>query len=314
MEDYALEFVKPFHDNINYHKDQKELIDKAIEISNGDKLTALNYIVTSLLHNDIKDVEFELVFTIPAWKRTTITLPIKECENKDELGYYVSWGNCDITHNISSYTYESDNTKEYIVKFFGMGIYGFGSYNNFLSLGQSNFNKYLTKVISFGKLGHTFTSLAYAFPKCNKNIIIPKYLPNSITNLKYMFSKCKNFNQKLEWDVSNIIDMEGMFSDCINFNQPLDWDVKNVINMSCMFEFCDNFNQILNWNTIRVENMKNMFVGCIKFAHFNQISKWNFENVINVDYMFYKCKNAVNFNQKIKWNIPEKTNTELMFD
>ena len=249
MEDYTLEFVKPFHDNINYRIDQKELIDKAIEISNGDNLTALNYIVTSLLHNNIKDVEFELVFTIPAWKSITIYLPIKECENKDELGYYVSWGNGEITHNISSYTYESENKKEYTVKFFGMGIYGFGTYNHFLRLSQRNFNKYLTKVVSFGKLGHRFTSLAYAFTKCKNNITIPKHLPSNITN------------------------MEDMFSSCDNFNQPIDWDVKNVINMSCMFEFCDNFNQILNWNTIRVVNMKSMFAGCDNFVHFNQIAK-----------------------------------------
>lgn len=40
MEDNELKFVKPFHDKINYREEQKELIDKAVKISNGDKLIA----------------------------------------------------------------------------------------------------------------------------------------------------------------------------------------------------------------------------------------------------------------------------------
>ena len=64
MDNQQLPLIKHFHDKINYREEQKELIDTAVRISNGDKLFALNYIVTSLLHNNIKDVEFELTFTI----------------------------------------------------------------------------------------------------------------------------------------------------------------------------------------------------------------------------------------------------------
>ena len=38
MNDVELSFVKPFNDTVNYRIDQKELINKVLEISNGDNL------------------------------------------------------------------------------------------------------------------------------------------------------------------------------------------------------------------------------------------------------------------------------------
>ena len=53
-----LDFVRPIiDDNINYREYQKELIEKAMVISDGDKLIALNYIVSCLIHEGY-DVEF----------------------------------------------------------------------------------------------------------------------------------------------------------------------------------------------------------------------------------------------------------------
>ena len=336
MEDYTLEFVKPFHDNINYREEQKELIDKAVEISNGDKLTALNYIVTSLLHNDIKDVEFILEFTIPANTSATITLPIVESNPKDELGYYVSWGNIKdsvfgITHNIDTHTYEPTNEiKKYQVRFFGLGITGFGKYGI-----NKDYNTYLTKVISFGQLGHMFTSLEYAFSHCKNNFDVPKELPSSITDLSSMFVRCKNFNKKLDWNTRNITTMVEVFSQCINFNQNLQWDLTNattlehmfsgckkfnqnlqwdispqrskVKNIKMMFCFCKKFNQNLQWDTSGVETMEGVFGGC---TDFNQKLEWKTSNTTNMAYMFDRC---TNFNQKLEFNVEKVLSMEKMF-
>jgi len=87
----TLAFVNPIvNKNVNYLVDQKQLIEKAIEISNGDPIHALQYIVTCMNHEGY-NVEFELVFTIPSNCEVTVTLPIKKTNSKDSLGHYVIW-------------------------------------------------------------------------------------------------------------------------------------------------------------------------------------------------------------------------------
>jgi len=330
-----LDFVRPIiNDNINYRKDQKELIQRAMEISNGNPLNVLQYFVTCMNHEGY-DIEFELVFTIPANEEVTITLPIIETDStsfykKDELGYYVSW-NDEITHNTNVHTYKSiDEIKDYHVRFFGLGISGFGMQ----SLDNDGYKKYLTKVISFGILGHTFTSLEYAFYNCQNNFTIPQTLPSSITdtnrmfsccynfnqplntwitsnvtNMCNMFGYCTNFNQSLKWNTSNVTNMCGMFMGCINFNQPLEWNTSNVTNMSNMFMFCTNFNQPLNaWNTSNVTDMCSMFEDC---TNFNQpLTSWNTSNVTNMNNMFSCC---IHFSQSLEWNTSNVTNMDWMF-
>ena len=299
-----LDFVNSIDDNINYREDQKDLIQKAMEISNGDPLNALQYFVTCMNHEEY-DIEFELVFTIPANEEVTITLPIIETEPKDELGYYVSWGN-KITHNISVRAYEKiDKIKDYHIRFFGLGISGFGMHSQ--EGDNEGYKKYLTKVISFGRLGHTFTSLEYAFYKCQNNFTVPRILPSNITNMSSMFGWSIAFNQPLEWDTSNVINMSSMFSSCTNFNQPLEWNTSNVTDMSRMFCCCTNFNQPLELNTSNVTNMCHMFIGCTKF---NQPLEWNTSNVTNMRSMFYDC---TNFNQPLEWDTSNVTDMNSMF-
>jgi len=312
MED-GLDFVRKDidHDLCNYRVDQKELIDKSIEygkMSDTPEITALNYIVLSLLHENIKNVEFELVFTIPRRTNVTITLPIIEQDLKDPLGYYVCWGDkTKQTHNVASHTYLwSNEIKKYTVKFFGLGIKAFSFYGGPLD----SYIEYLTDVISFGKLGHIFTSLSYAFRFC-KNITIPDYLPSNITNLSGMFIASYYFNRSINnWDVSRVTNMEGLFNACMVFNQPLDkWNVSNVINMKNMFAICPTFNQPLNnWNVSNVTNMEKMFLGCT----FNQpLDNWDVSNVINMKEMFH----GPGFNQPINnWNVSNVINNTNMFE
>jgi len=301
-----LYFVRPIvDDNINYRVYQQELIEKALEISNGNPLNALQYIVACMKHEEY-DIEFELVFQIPANTEVSITLPIIETKPKDEFGYYVSW-NDEITHNINTHTYKSkDEVKEYRVRFFGLGISGFGRLLN------DGYKKYLTKVISFGILGHTFTSLNYAFNQCENNFTVPQTLPSSITDTNSMFYGCKAFNQPLNgWTVNNVTDMSFMFQYCINFNQPLDaWSVNNVLIMRGMFDKCTNFNQPLNtWSVNNVIDTHGMFSYC---TNFNQpLNSWSVNNVKNMHYMFSDC---TNFNQPLNsWSVNNVSTMYGMF-
>ena len=300
-----LDFVNSIDDNINYREDQKDLIQKAMEISNGDPLNALQYIVTCMNHEEY-DIEFKLVFTIPANEEVTITLPIIETEPKDELGYYVNW-NGKITHNINVHTYKKKyKIKDYHVRFFGLGISGFGMHSQ--EGDNEGYKKYLTKVISFGRLGHTFTSLENAFNKCQNNFAVPHVLPSNITNTSSMFSWCKAFNQSLiTWNTSNVSNVYNMFIGCSNFNQPLEWDTSNVTNMSSMFYGCTNFNQPLKWNTSNVTDMSRMFCCC---TNFNQPLELNTSNVTNMCHMFAYC---TNFNQPLQWDTSNVTNMRSMF-
>ena len=188
-----LEFVKPLTSIINYRREQKELIEKAIEISNGDPISALKYIVLCLSHeNSDEEIELVLVFRVSAMGKTTINVPINECEQKDSLGYYINWGDGTTTHNECSHTYYGAETKEYVVRIFGMGISGLGG-------ASSTYNNYLTKVITFGNLGHVFTNLQDAFFMCNCLTHIPKNIPRSVRYTSYMFaveSKISSFSME----------------------------------------------------------------------------------------------------------------------
>jgi hypothetical protein len=322
-----------FHDKTDYEKDQPELIKKAIEISNGDALIALIYIVTCLAHEGI-NVEFEMIFTVPAFLLATIKLPIVECEQKNKLGYYVSWGDGNTTHNNNTHTFEpSPVIKQYRVRFFGMGIAGFCfNYDEEQDLGFSNlgfynpddvedsdddvyvednyFRECLTHVVSFGKLGCNFTSLENAFTMCQKNFSVPDYLPSNITHIHSMFYGCLLFNQPLNtWDVSNVLTIHNLFANCDNFNQPLRWNTSKIQDMSYMFQHCVSLNQDIQLDTSNVIRMEEMFYNCSIFngkLEFNDTS-----NVNSMKRMFMRCEY---FNQNLTgWNVQNVDDVLGMF-
>lgn len=331
-EQQELKFVKPLNNITKYKKDQKELVLKALDITGGDPLNALKYIVSCLAHEG-HEIELKLVVRITN-KETFMYMPIvtKMPKNKleDKLGFYINWGDGTITHNTKKHTYKVPNNYE--IRIFGLNITGFGESD------ISNYNTHLTKVISFGNLGHKFTSLKHAFYLCVKLQSIPANIPSSITNLSHIFSNnysfnlsvetwdvsnvnnmtfmfllCTEFNQSLEkWNTRNVTDMYGMFSNCTKFNQSINsWDTNNVTDMSCMFDSCEEYNQPLDsWNVKKVVSMNSMFNNCLKF---NQpINSWDTRNVTNMSDMFNSCEI---FNQPLNsWNTSSVTNMSNMFD
>jgi surface protein len=307
-EEQELEFVKPLTDIVDYRKDQEELVNAAIKISGGDSLSALKYIVTSLSHNNNKNIEFELVVCFNNEKSSEIWLPIIETEPNDELGFYVNWGDGSITHNEIGHEYDTSKHKNFNIKFFGLGIEGFGYVReyDYSYLG-------FTEIISFGNLGHKFTSLEGACCDCKSLTSVPKIIPSSVTNISYMFYGCWNFNQSINsWDTKNITNMSGLFGYCRIFNQPLDsWDTRSVTYTKYMFYGCRKFNQPLNtWNTGRIKNMQGMFDEC---NDFNQpLNLWDTSSVTNMSGMFFEC---FDFNQPLNsWNTSSVTNMSKMFE
>ena len=310
-----LQFVKPLENVTKYKRDQKELLNKAIEISRGDKLGALKYIVSSLSHED-HDVEFILVLNILGLYNHDgigINLPIitqkpsKDIEHK--LGFYVIWGDGIITHNETYHKYsriDPKNGSEFEIRIFGLNITGFENVH------PNHFKAYLRKVVSFGNLGHKFTSLESAFDSCRRLESIPSNIPSSVTNLSYMFNNNYTFNLPIEtWDTKNVTDMSYMFSGCTEFNQPIEkWDTRNVTNMSYMFSGCIDFNQPLNkWATSNVTDMRGMFSGCISFDQ--PLNSWDTKNITDMSEMFDDCRK---FNQPLdSWDTSNVTNMSDMF-
>ena len=311
---FSLDFVEQI-DNINYERDQIDLINKAKQISEN-KLKQLIYITTCLVCEKFKP-EFHLQITIPAGKKAKIYLPI--IYEKDEYGFYVDWGDSIFPeHNKLIHEYKVlDKEKTYDIKFFGFNIIGFGERYETLIFrddkldGLENFQEFLTAVISFGELGHKFVSLENAFYKCKNNFTVPTSLPSSITNINKMFSQCFRFNQSLElWNTVNVTSMASVFNNCYEFDQPLSWNVSNVVIMCNMFYCCYKFNQPLNlWNVSNVKNMACMFKWC---KSFNQpLDNWQVQNVENMSHMFFNC---YKFTQQLnKWLIKNTTNTRDMF-
>lgn len=292
---------------INYELDYSEVIDKSKTIS-SDILHQLLYILM-YLENEGLDVEMKLKIKVPANTEANIVLPI--IYEEDHFGYCVNWGDKKrLSHNIPSHTYSKSDTEEiYTIKIFGMNIIGFG--NNNLD-NTNDFRKYLISVLSFGNLGHKFTSLSHAFNRCLNNFTVPENIPSSVTDVSYMFKDCCVFNQPLNsWSVNNIINMCGMFYWCSSFNQPLNlWWTRNVTDMSYMFCACASFNQPLNsWSVHNVTNMRGMFSVC---SNFNQpLDLWFVNNVTNMSAMFNWC---INFNQSLNsWVVNNVTNMSFMF-
>lgn len=276
-------------DITNYFTEQSillEIISKFIP----NEATGLTYAVTCLIHDGIENPEFHLQVTIPYGKASNIILPIitKPGENPD---FYVNWG--DTIHPeygsaIHSYPICAV-TKTYNIRFFGLNIIGFGKQTSIID----DFQKYLTSVKSFGNLGHTFTSLSYAFAWCVNDITLPEYLPDSVTDLSYMFYCCYNFNQSLNrWNTSKITNMEGMFYWCLNFNKSLNnWDTSNVSNMSMMFYRCMCFRQSLrNWDISNVANFRKIFLACINFDDSCAKNYWIIPTSAIMDYTSFCYK------------------------
>ena len=295
-EKYELGFVKPVTDNINYRKEQGALLEKANEVANGDPLETLKYFVACLSHEG-HNVEFEIVLTQPKInhethiKNMTFAIPIRETSPKDALGYYVSWGDGTITHNINKHCYEKQNHDvEYNIRFFGLGIYGFGidieNENEFETI--QIFTHHVKSVKSFGNLGHNFKSLKGAFQTCVSLVSVPANIPSSVTNISKMFALCSSFNQSVDtFDTSNVDNMAAVFAGCSMFNQPLNsWDVSKVTTFRHMFNVCRLFNQPLdNWDTKSAVDMSYMFYGC---REFNQpLNTWDTSNVTAMTQMLY---------------------------
>ena len=309
-----LKFVKLLKDATDYRKDQKELIKKAIDIANGDPLNALKYIVSSLAHEG-HEVEFHMVITVPGFEEgmsnnIRTELPIFETEPKDELGYYVSWGDGETTHNINSHVYKKKaNDVDYEIKFFGLGIAQFGEIIHKI---HNDFYECLTIVKSFGNLGSCFNSLSGAFSRCNKLSELPASIPSTVTDMSHMFHDSQMFNLSIEsWDTKNCVNMSFMFSDCFTFNQTLGaWNTSSVTDMRSMFSCCFSFDQPINtWDTSSVTNMSNMFHGCEKFNQ--SLNSWDTSSVISMKDMFYYCSK---FNKPIDtWDTSSVTDMSHMF-
>jgi surface protein len=299
------------------------------------------------------DFNFELVFVIPASHEALIRLPIVTTSNKSETSsetklesksddqvrkwdYQVTWGDGSVTYDVLEHRFSAKpELTEYNVKIHGYGITGFGYNANKRNI--SNYTDYLTKVLSFDKLGDKFTSLEGAFAGCRNLVSVPQSIPSTITTTSNMFHECYSFNQDISsWDMSNVTDLTCMFASCYSFNQCLDrWDVRNVKCMAGLFAGCHRFNQPLNtWNTSSVTEMSNLFISCENFNQpldnwdvsnvtgmmnmfcdcdrFNQpLNSWKTNNVVDMSYMFKGCKQ---FNQRLdSWNVANVKNMDMMF-
>jgi surface protein len=301
MDSTSLDFVQSvIHGETNYREQQKELIEKALEITNNNPLNALQYIVSCLMHEG-HEVEFEYEIMVNCViESSTIKLPIAETEPKDPLGFYVVWGDGSITHNERHHEYKHTlNPVIYKIRFFGFGITKFGENGP----GYCN----ITRILSFGNLGHTFTSLEYACARCYMLSSVPPTLPPTVTNLSTMFSGCNNFNDPsiTTWDTSNVTNMKLMFNNCDNFNQPLNsWNVSKVKIMTLMFRECRLFNQPLDaWDVSNVANMNNMFIECV-----------NFNQPLNSWYISKACQDVNNFSMFLNCGIKSKNKPAVRTD
>jgi len=177
----------------------------------------------------------------------------------------------------------------------------------------------LTRVVSFGDLGITGLSSAFARSAI---IDVPDALPPGVTHLDATFYGAVGFNDSdvAAWDVSSVVDMSAMFRDATSFNQPLaNWErtgstLANVVSMENMFEGASVFNQpIGSWDVSSVEFMGDMFEDAVSFNNggSDSIKDWDVSNVTDMENMF---EGASVFNQPIgSWDVSSVTDMSDMF-
>lgn len=226
----------------------------------------------------IKLKPMALEFHIPMNERVKIKLPIIECEIPDPYGYFIIWESQNIDYSkimfsgkdnsyfknykindSNSYVYEPmPMPRNVVVHIFGFGIKRFGFNDVGVSLHKNNpilpwtGGEYLTKVISFGEMGHNFVSLRGAFHHLTSLRSISTELPSTVTDISYMFSL---FGQKTVSPQSGLIGLlyaeKGRTDDYelapnCTIDGLSDLNIQNVTNFNYMFIY-SSIKQKLNW-------------------------------------------------------------------
>lgn len=158
------------------------------------------------------------------------------------------------------------------------------------------YNRDSKKLMSLDNWGsHVFTTMSYAFYKCENIIANYTDTPNTtgVQDFSQMFDNCHMFNGAVEFDTSSAIDMYGMFNNCFVFNQPVNFDTSNVTRMQIMFNNNWVFNQPVNFDTSKVTSTTFMFASARKF---NQPINWNAPLLTNTTSMFFS---ALEFNSPV---------------
>ena len=170
----------------------------------------------------------------------------------------------------------------------------------------------LTRVVSFGDLG--ITGLSHAFADQTSFVDVPATLPDGLTHLNGTFMGATSFDDAdvSGWNVSSVTATANLFENASAFDRPLaSWDVANVIDMSDMFEDAIIFNRPLAaWNVANVTDMSNMFEGALAFDQ--PIGGWDVSSVTNMGDMF---KQTDAFDQPIgAWVVSSVTDMNDMFE
>ena len=317
-------------DTQNYLEDQTKFFASMSDCGIVSDKEKLYY--TTKFYSDFLNINIEMIleFTIPANKTITINLPIIENEIPDSLGFIIDWGDSadllvdnqdqsykiglsDISYGIKSHTYTSSpEDKVYIVKIFGLGIIGFGNLNR--DEIDRNYRIYLTRVLSFGYLGHMMVSLLFAFAECINLKTVSDYLPANITKLIGIFYGCENLvgTGIGKWHMNNITDARYMFRGCTVFNDNLsDWELNSLVNASEMFSCCSEFigGNLNKWRLNNLENAVGMFGYCCKFNGI--LVGWRLNKLKDASTMFWHCSV---FNGDLSgWVLDSLINAVMMF-
>ena len=200
--------------------------NKLVNYTNND-LVNVNYSFNVL---DDPATFLTLVYNIQE-SNFTLCLPI--------LGGTISsinWGDSTTTTGTGDYntdkTHTFTNAGTYLVSILGTGITNI-SYSSNDSPPATGAN-YLTACNSFGEIG--LTNLSNAFANCGSLVTVPSSLPinSTVTDMSYMFSGATSFDQNLgNWNVSNVYSFYDVFNNAAlsitNYNSTLNgWANLNV--------------------------------------------------------------------------------------
>ena len=133
------------------------------------------------------------------------------------------------------------------------------------------YNRDSKKLMSLDNWGsHVFTTMSYAFYKCENIIANYTDTPNTtgvqdFSQMFGMFNNCFVFNQPVNFDTSNVTRMQIMFNNNWVFNQPVNFDTSKVTSTTFMFASARKFNQPINWNAPLLTNTTSMFFSALEF-------------------------------------------------
>jgi len=251
------------------------------------------------------------------------------------VNFSVDWGDGNVTHNLTSHTYTTNNN--YTIKVYG--DYEELNYNivpsnrdklnsvqlhntSLTTLSFRNCSNLESCILNVDTVG--ITNMSLMFYNCNSLTTLElgnNFNTSNATNMSNMFSECLDLSSLdlSSFNTSAVTNMIYMFYNCqslTSLDLGTHFDTSNVTDIYCMFYNCNSLISLDlgdNFNTNLATNMTNMFFNCNSLTTLNLVDNFYTSAVTNMKSMFGYCQSLTSLDLGDYFNTSNVTDMKYMF-